>query len=434
VEIPVESVKVRRAVLVAAAAVAALVSLQAARSWLAYRWIDSERLAWMERGAALVPENADSWDRLGRFLQWDFENPDIPQAVVDYQKAVRIDPLSAHYWMDLADAYEADGNDSGAQQAFERAKDAYPVSAEVAWNNGNFLLRQQKSAEGYAEIRRAVRTDPKLLPLAISRTWRSSEDVHELLDNVLPADVDAYFQALDFFRSIHVADPGLVVWERLTSLGKPFPLRRAFPFLEELIREDRADDARHVWSGALADAGLPQANPVNYSLIYDGGFAQDFTNGGLGWRWDPPYAGGVTTDFDSPPPSRGGRSVRLEFSGGNNLSVEQPAQYVAVGPSCALHFHAWIRTEGITTESGMRFSIVDPWHSNEVNVVTENLTGSNPWTAVDADVTTGTDTHFLIVRLLRPPSRLFENKLSGIVWIADVSLIPSSTKEESHSQ
>jgi tetratricopeptide (TPR) repeat protein len=434
VEFPLESVKLRRAVLVASVAVAALVSFQAARFWLAYHWIDSERLEWMERGAALVPGNADSWDRLGRFRQWDFENPDVPRAIVDYQKTVQIDPLSARYWMDLAGAYETDGDGSRAQQAFERAKDVYPISAEVAWNHGNYLLRQQRTSEGYTEIRRAVRTDPKLLPLAISRTWRSSEDVNELLDHVLPSDVDAYLQALDFFQSIHAADPGLVVWERLASLGKPFALRRTFLFLEELIREDRADDARHVWSGALAAAGLPQENSINHSVIYDGGFAQDFTNGGLGWRWDPPYTGGVAIDFDSAPPSKRGRSVRLEFSGGNNLSVEQPAQYVAVEPNRTLHFHAWIRTEGITTESGMRFSIVDPRHPNEVNVATENLTGSNPWTAVDAEVTTGSDTHFVIVRLLRPPSRLFENKLSGTVWIADVSLVPSSTEEESPSR
>ena len=431
-EIPLDSVRLRRAVLVASAVAAALVTMQAARFCLAHYWVYSERLEWMERGAALVPGNADSWDRLGRFLQWDYANPDISRAIEEYQKAIQIDPRSAHYWMDLASAYEASGDLQRAQRAFERAKDAYPISAEVAWSYGNFLLRQQDSSKGYAEIRRAVRTDPKLLPLAISRTWRSSGDVNEMLNNVLPADADAYLQALDFFQSIHDADPGLVVWNRLMSLGKPFALRRTYSFLEELIREDRSDDAKRVWSGALAAAGLPQGYSGDSSLVWDGDFAQDFTNGGLGWRWDPPYGGGITIDFDSAPPSGGARSVRLDFSGGSNLSIEQPAQYVVVEPNRKLHFHAWIRTEGITTESGMRFSIVDPRNPNQVSVETDNLTGSHPWTAVDADVSTGSVTHFVIVRLLRAPSRLFENKLSGTAWIAGVSLVPSG--EEAHSQ
>jgi hypothetical protein len=39
------------------------------------------------------------------------------------------------------------------------------------------------------------------------------------------------------------------------------------------------------------------------------------------------------------------------------------------------------------------------------------------------ELTTGPDTHFLLVRLLRFGSRLFDNKLSGTVWIADASLV-----------
>jgi hypothetical protein len=46
---------------------------------------------------------------------------------------------------------------------------------------------------------------------------------------------------------------------------------------------------------------------------------------------------------------------------------------------------------------------------------------------VEGDVTTSAETHFLLLRLFRSPSRLFENKLSGTVWVADVRLVPAST-------
>jgi hypothetical protein len=58
-------------------------------------------------------------------------------------------------------------------------------------------------------------------------------------------------------------------------------------------------------------------------------------------------------------------------------------------------------------------------------VIMENFMGSRPWTGVDADLATGPTTHFLLVRLFRDPSRLFENKLEGTVWIADISLAAS---------
>jgi tetratricopeptide (TPR) repeat protein len=422
VQSSLQGVPARVAILVFALAAGALLSYQAARLWLAYHRIHSTRLEIIERGAALEPGNADAWDLLGRYRQLDFANTDPQQELADYQRAVREDPLNASFWMNLAGAYEENGDLSAAQNAFERARSVYPLSAEVAWNYGNFLLRQGKEAEGYAEIHHAVQSDPKLLTLAVSRVWRSSRDVNVLLDQVLPPDVDAYFQALDFFASIRQTDPALVVWHRLLSLGKIIPLPKTFPFFEELIQDDRSADVKQAWVEALAAAGLPHDEPQNHSLVWDGGFSRDFDNGGLGWRWNSPI--GVAIDFDSAPPSYGVRAVRLDFGGGSNLEISEPLQYVPVEPSRRYHFHAYMRTEEISTESGMRFSVVDFNHNSTVNVLSDNFTGSHPWTAAEIDVTTGPDTHFLVVRLLRAGSRLFENKLSGTVWIADVSLIP----------
>jgi tetratricopeptide (TPR) repeat protein len=412
----------RPAILLFALAAGALLCYQAGRLWLAYHRIHSTQLEIIERGAALEPGNADAWDLLGRYRQLDFANADPQQELADYQRAVQDDPLSATFWMNLAGAYEANGDLSSAQNAFERARAVYPLSAEVAWDYGNFLLRQEKEAEGYAEIHHAVQSDPRLLTLAISRVWRSSHDVNILLDQILPANVDAYIQALNFFASIRQPDAALSVWRRLISLGQIVPLSRTFPFFDELILDDRSADARHVWIEALTAAGLARDEPLNHSLVWNGGFSGDFSNGGLGWRWNSPI--GVAVDFDTAPPSSGVRSVRLDFGGGTNLELNQPMQYVPVEPRHSYHFHAYMRTSEITTESGMRFSIVDPNHDDAVNALTENFVGSHIWTALDMDVTTSAETHFLLLRLSRVGSRLFENKLSGTVWIADVSLIP----------
>ena len=325
--------------------------------------------------------------------------------------------------MDLASAFEAEGDTARARDAFMQAKSVYPASAEVAFHYGNFLLRQQQYTEAYSEFQQAARTDPKLLPLVISRTWRSSEDVNDLLNRALPANADAYLEAIDFFVSIEQAQPALAVWQRLLALGKPFPLSRAFPLFEDLIREDRADDARRAWPDALTAAELPHDGPLNDSLIWDGNFKRDFENGGLGWRWT--LLTGTTIYFDSAPAPNGSRAVRLDFNGASNLTLATPSQFVAVEPSRSYHFHAYMRTQEITTESGIRFSITDPNHAGAVNLLTENFTGSHPWTPFEADFSTGPSTHFLLVGLSRYPSRLFDNKLSGTVWIADVSLAPT---------
>jgi tetratricopeptide (TPR) repeat protein len=420
-----QGVRARPAILAFALAAGTLLCYQAVRIWLADHRIQSTRLEVIERGVALEPGNAAAWDLLGRYRQLDFANADPLQELAAYQRAVQDDPLSATFWMNLAGAYEANGDLGSAQRAFGQARFVYPISAEVAWNYGNFLLRQDKNTEGYAEIRRAVQSDPKLLTLAVSRVWRSSHDVNVLLDQVLPPDVNAYIQALDFFASIRQSDAALSVWRRLISLQKSVDLPRMFPFFDELILEDRSADAKQAWVEALVAAGLPHDEPLGHSLVWNGDFSRDFDNGGLGWRWQP-YLGGAI-DFDSAPPSYGVRSVRLQFNGGTNLTLAQPVQYVPVEPRQAYHFHAYIRTEEITTESGMRFSITDPNHDGAVNQTSDNFTGSHSWSDVDLDVVAAPITHFLLVRLVRNPSRLFDNKLSGAVWIADISLVPAET-------
>ena len=171
---------------------------------------------------------------------------------------------------------------------------------------------------------------------------------------MLPADVDAYIQALNFFASIRQSDAALSVWRRLISLGKVVDLPRTFPFFDELILDDRSADARQVWIEALTAAGLPREQPLNHSLVWNGGFSGEFSDGGLGWRWNSPL--GVAVDFDTAPPSSGARAVRLDFGGGSNLELTQPMQYVPVEPRHTYHFHANMRTEEITTESGMRFA------------------------------------------------------------------------------
>jgi tetratricopeptide (TPR) repeat protein len=412
----------RRLLLAGLLVVAAALIFQACEVWFAAHLIDSENRDRMERGVALLPGDADSWDRLGRYYLLNFADPDPARAIADYQNAVRLDPLSAHYWMDLASGYESVADDAKAGAAYEQARQVYPSSAEVAWNYGNFLLREN-NAEGYAELQRAVRGDPSLLPLAISRVWHSSSDVNQLLNEVVPADTQSLLTTLDFFADAQNVAPGMAVWQRLISLHDPFPLNRCFPFLEALIRVGDAPDARTVWSEGLAATNNRPLQPVAANLISDGSFEADFPDGGLGWRWEPTQ--GTAIDFDAAPPSVKGRSIRLEFSGGTNLDLESPSQIVPVEPNAAYHFHALVRTEEISTDSGLRFYLWDPRYSGPQTLITDNLTGSHPWTDIDGDVATGSDTHFLVVRLHRDPSRFFDNRLSGTVWIADISLAES---------
>ena len=377
------------------------------------------------RGAELEG-NAEAWDRLGNVVAANFENAEPARAEAFYREAVKFDPRSARYWMDLAAAYEEQGNIPSARSAYVEAQRQYPISADVAWRFGNFLMRHGEDAEGLGQIHRAIGTDPKLAPLAIGLVWSLEPNVPLLL-KLLPRERGLYVEALDFLAIRHQDDAALQIWNDIIHLpGAEAPsISVSVPLMNELIRSSRTADARRVWDEALELAHWPIAEPVKGSAVWNGGFEEPVANGGLDWHFEAVPGDYITVD--SALPHSGGHSLRVDFTGGMNLDFAGVWQFVPVEPSTKYEFRYFMMTRAISTESGMRFEILDPT-GYQVDVETSELTGTNAWTAVSTQFSTGENTHFLQIRLRRFPSRLFDNKLSGTVWVDDVTLTKATTE------
>lgn len=428
-----EGITKRTAILSIAVIVFCGIVYQAAVLCLAWRWGSAHELGQQIRGANLEPGNAEAWDRIGEALTSNFDNADPATAISFFQRAVKVDPRSAHDSLDLAQAYEINGNAPQARAAYEQAQRDYPISAEVSWKYGNFLLRQGETAEGLGQVHHALTTDPTLIPLAISRIWEAEPNVSIILNEVLPPGEEARFQALDFFTGRHDQAAALETWKDIVTLArtKPIFIRDALFFLQELITTDQSATAERIWLEALKAARWPESKPTDDSVIWNGGFEEPIVDGGLDWRLE--QVSGAYISTDSITHHSGEKSLRVDFTGGLNLDFSNVYECVPVEPRTHYVFRYFMRTDAISTESGMRFEIED-LNDNGTYVLTPDLTGTNSWTPVRADVTTGQSTHFLLIRLRRLPSRLFDNKLSGTVWVDDVSLVPEPAQSAESQQ
>jgi len=269
----------------------------------------------------------------------------------------------------------------------------------------------------------AVMGDRTLLPLAVTRTWRSTQDADAIATSLLPAESAAYIETLNFFASDQNVDAGLKIWRRLAQLPETFSIDKLFPFFDEMIREGRGADGERMWLEALAKCGLPHEPPPGNSVAWNGGFEQDMLKGGFDWRMES--TPGMTWDYDTSVFHGGRRSLRLDFTGGINIDLRVPYEFVAVDPERTYHFEGFMRTDGITTESGPRFYVSDPFNPYVANITTVGLVETQPWTALTGDIRTGPNTHILEIRVVRPESRFFDNKLGGSARIDDVSLVPA---------
>jgi tetratricopeptide (TPR) repeat protein len=384
-----------------------------------------------ERATRIEPDNPEIWYRLGRFRQLDFDNSDVPLAISYYLRAIQLNPRSPYYKLDLASALEMTGSNGEADSYFRAAQAAYPISAEVSWKYGNFLLRQNRLPEAYAEIHRSLMVDSKLIPLAVSRVWHSDPDIRLLLDQVLPDTPEAYSEALSFLADAQEPTTALEVWDRLIAKDPQAALKWGIKLTDMLVVQEKFEVARTVWRQAIdLNKGSAAAYTGN-SLVYDGGFETDISGGGFGWRQID--AMGAAFDFDTDEKHSGRRSARLIFDGTQNLLYEHLFQYVLVSPGTHYHFQGFLRTDQISTESGMRFEIVDPKDPQHLDLLTKNETGTLPWTLEQGYFTTGPETRLILVRLARKLSERLDNKLRGTVWIDDVTIVPAAAGDEESS-
>lgn len=404
------------------ALIAACLTAGALQRWQAETWLSSsEPQAW-QRAAWLEPDNADHWFRLAQYYQWDWARGDLTQAIRFYRRATELNPHATAYWLELAGAYESAGERERAREVLVNAQATFPHSPDVAWRYGNFLLRQGELPEAFEEIRRALALDRSLTAAAVALCWQATRDVNRLLEDVLPPDSQVYLQTIQFLVAQEQLEAALAVWERLSALHASLELGQSLPLAEALLQRDRIEEARDVWRQALAAAGWVGSETAEESLITDPGFEREFPNGGFGWRQQS--VAGASFDFDTATVHSGRRALRVTFDGTANLDFQHLAQYVAVQPRRRYRFAAFLRSDGVSTDSGVRFRVFDPDRPAALDLLTPALTGTQPWVRQELEFTTGPDTRLVTIALRRLPSRKLDNKIRGTVWVDDVTLTP----------
>src|ERR1700693_6145047 len=182
--VSLSSAAARGALVGVALAIAAYLSYFSEQNARATYYAETQTLHEYERATQIEPDNARNWYLLGRYLQYSFEDANPQRAISSYRKSLEIDPHATSTWLELAATYESESNDVAARNAFINAKKTYPLSAEVSWRYGNFLLRQGELEPAFAEIRRSVEADPGRAAEAVSRSLRVEADAEEILDRV----------------------------------------------------------------------------------------------------------------------------------------------------------------------------------------------------------------------------------------------------------
>src|SRR6266567_3129396 len=353
---PLSNSRMRGAVLLFSCVLALLLSYLGLRNAFAAHYLGLDTRAGYERAVRLEPANARNWYLLGRSYLYDIEQPDPARAIDALRKAVALDPYSVEALVDLAIAYDGEGETAHAREAFLAAQRVYPLSADVCWSYGNFLLRQGEQDAAFREIRKAVELEPKRADEAFSRALRVQPDANILLDKAVPSATAAYLPILHSLSGTGDLNNAILVWNRLIALQQQVPMSEMVYFINELVRQARIADAARAWTQAASIMKNPPPPDPAGSLLWDGGFESGYAGGGFSWHFSPATSD-VQISFDQSEKHSGARSLRILFNGHRNISFEDACHDIAPEPGKKYLLSAWVKTQSLTSSEGVRLQI-----------------------------------------------------------------------------
>lgn len=387
------------------------------RMYRASRYSNDPSEAGMVRAIALDPGNAEYHNRLGRYYFYAMQDP--VRAAAEYRLSARLDGYDADYWLDLVAAYEVLGQRSEQDEAIAAAYRDGRYTPDVLWSICNLYLIRGDLNDALPLLRRVLGiwadADWDRMNSALSAGWRATHNVNLLLHDALPARSDVHAAFLYMLVTNGAADSADPIWMRIVQLGKPVDPKLIFSYIDALLQNEKADEAKHVWSALRKLNRNPDEMLANQELLVNSGFEEPVLNGGLDWRIHPPP--GVSVSVDSSQFHGGALSLRITCEG-EPFADAGVHQYVPVAPHTKYRFDGYLKAEDVFTRSGLRFLVKDA-KDGTLYVLGDDLIGTTYWRASAGSFTTGASTHVLMVTLIREPA---DSRIKGTFWVDDISL------------
>ena len=379
-------------------------------------------LSSLQRAVRLSPGNADYNHRLGRFLALVAGEPQ--SAIDSLRAAVEFNPHNAHYWFDLAAAYQVTGDIAGQRGALDRALKAEPTAPDVAWEAANFFLIDGDIDRALREFHVVIANDDDLVEPALRESWRVRPDTDAMLRDVVPARAGSLISFLNFLMSKQETEGAIKAWDRLAQLHEKFNNRQLYEFVRYLIDAHRPDAAMIAWEQTADILGLSAYLPTDDNLVVNGDFSLDILNGGFDWTYA--HRPGVRPLLDSSNFLEGQRSLSLTFEGPgiNDAGIQQ---LIPVHSATTYDFSAHNKSADFEGAGGPQIVLRD-YYTRAPLYASDPLNDADFWREVHSKVTIPDTTTLLLLSIERFPAGA---AIRGMLWLDDFELSPELPSDDS---
>lgn len=353
----------------------------------------------------------ESWCR--RFLVCDsarvtddaLKSPNLHDATL----LVTRDPHYAFEWATLADTFLLAGKKEEAEKCYRQAVELSPRWPPVLIRAMDFYF-QNGNAKSAIPLAANILDQVPRYDGQIFKQYFTVATLRDVLDAGLPQDNPrpvrswlAYLMAYGKWSDVQET------WKWAVGHGL-IDAKTANGYVTWLL-SNHPEEAAASWKAYLGFRAGDEYLKTNY--VYNGSFDAAFTGSLLDWTYRP--TPGVEVIPDQSNPADGEWCLRVDFNGERNVGNTGVREDVVLPPG-NYRLKAQIKTEGLNTDQGIQLRLGPEWGS-------EVFLGSRPWTPVEVPITVP-ELKVYRLELVRTPSKKFENRFKGTLWLDSVRIEP----------
>lgn len=422
IELKADSLMTRAAVIVAALALCAALTIAALINAVA-GIVTDERVApnkdLLAVAIAYLPNSAPVNARLAE-VEMREEDRDLSDIEGFAKRAVNLSPWDYRQRLLLATVLEARDDRTGAEQSLREALSLAPNYVEVHWRLANLLLREGKLAKSVGEFRTAASSNPSLLPGTFDLLWRVSPGNLAALKAVTPPDPKSQVLLAQFLLTQSRAPDAITVFggiERTSLVALP----QSPAFIDALMSKSYVEEARGLWVGLVSGAYAQPGHPL--PLIWNGGFESDISKSLTQFDWAIARNEYAIPSIDTSIAHSGSRSLRIDFIGRDTtrLDGQQIKENLILHPGAHYRLEFCARTDRLDTPEGPRIVVADA-SSTEIVRSEPIPAGTSDWRSFAIDFTAPVSSRAAVLSIKRVPKFSYDNPTSGTVWFDDFVL------------
>jgi len=367
-----------------------------------------------ERAASLSPSDPET-HRIRAAVFYKLKG--LPQAAAELELALSLRPRDDSLWLQLGMLRDELEDASGALIAFNESVRLAPYYALPRWQRGNFLLRQGRFGEAFADLRHAAASNPDYVPTLIDLAWGISKGDQQAAEAY--AEITTSRMHLAFAQFLARQGKGREAVEQFARAGAVSDQTR-HELVRQLISANAFKEAFQIWRKDKTAGSGEQAA----TAIYDGGFEGplSFDEFGFGWRV---FRGSQSVKLvsDSSLRQSGSKSLLIEFLGDSNPDTPLLSQVILVKPSTRYRLNFAARTQEVVT-GGLPLAVVSDSAGSRKRLAESPALAQSAtdWQVLSFDFQTEPQTDAITLSIQRKNCTTSPCPIFGSIWLDSFSI------------